>query len=69
MPIDTELLKRRMHERGKTSTQIAEALGVNESTYYRKMANKGQTFTVAQVQVLTALLGLSNDEARQIFLL
>ena len=49
MPIDTELLKQRMQERGKTGAQIAKALGINESTYYRKMANKGQTFTVLQV--------------------
>ena len=39
MPIDTELLKQRMQERGKTGAQIAKALGINESTYYRKMAN------------------------------
>ena len=67
MPIDTELLKQRMQERGKTGAQIAKALGINESTYYRKMANKGQTFTVLQVQTLTKLLGLSVVDARQIF--
>ena len=59
MPIDTELLKQRMQERGKTGAQIAKALGINESTYYRKMANK--------VQTLTKLLGLSVVDARQIF--
>ena len=68
MPINVSLLKERIDQCGLTVKKVSSALGIDESTYYRKMACDGQTFSIAQVQVLTKLLGLSKKEASEIFL-
>lgn len=68
MPIDAGRLKKKAGELGVKVKEIALALGIDESTYYRKMADNGNTFSVAQAQKLTELLQLSKEEAREIFL-
>lgn len=68
MPINTDLLKKRMEQRGITAKRVAQELHIDESTYYRKMACNGMTFSVGQVQILTKLLELSKEDASNIFL-
>lgn len=68
MPIDAGRLKKKAGDLGVKVKEIAQALEIDESTYYRKMANKGNSFSVAQAQKLTELLQLSKEEAREIFL-
>ena len=46
MPIDTVALKMRMSAKGITVSDLAKILGIDESTYYRRMSNDGDTFTV-----------------------
>lgn len=68
MPIDVERIKTRMSELGLTVKDVVASLGIDESTYYRKMANDGKTFSVEQVQKLSVLLNLTKQEASEIFL-
>lgn len=68
MPIAVEQVKRRISGAGLTVKEVASALGIDESTYYRKMANEGKTFNIDQIQALTDILGLTKQEAREIFL-
>ena len=68
MPIDVERIKIRMSELNLTVKDVVSALGIDESTYYRKMANDGKTFSVEQVQKLSVLLDLTRQEASEIFL-
>ena len=68
MPIDVERIKIRMSELNLTGKDVVSALGIDESTYYRKMANDGKTFSVEQVQKLSVLLDLTKQEASEIFL-
>lgn len=68
MPIAVERLKNRISGAGLTVKEVASALGINESTYYRKMANNGTTFSIDQIQTLTDTLSLTKQEAREIFL-
>lgn len=68
MPIDVERIKARMSELGLTVKDVVSDLGIDESTYYRKMANNGKTFSVEQVQRLRILLDLTKQEASEIFL-
>ena len=69
MPINIGLLKRRMTERGLTAKQLSEKIGIDESTYYRKTATGGESFSVAQAQSIARLLNLSEEDASAIFLL
>ena len=68
MPIDVERIKARMSELGLTVKDVVSDLGIDESTYYRKMANNGKTFSVEQAQKLRILLDLTKQEASEIFL-
>jgi DNA-binding helix-turn-helix protein len=68
MPIDTAALKSRMSACGVTVSKLAKELGIDESTYYRRMANDGNTFTVRQAQQIATILNLSKRDAAAIFL-
>ena len=68
MPVDVERIKIRMNEMDLTVKDVVNALGIDESTYYRKMANSGKPFSVEQAQKLSVLLDLTKQEASEIFL-
>ena len=57
----------RMREVGLSVTQISDELQIDPATYYRKLQSGGMKFTLAQLQLLTELLGLSAEEAGQLF--
>ena len=49
-----------------TLAALAEFMGINEATLYRKM--KGQSdFTRAEIQAIKAFLKMSNDESLAVF--
>ena len=60
-------LKGVMAEKGKTVADIAQEIGVNKSTMYRKMANNGESLTVGEANRMAAALELSASEATSIF--
>ena len=51
----------RMREVGLSVTQISDELQIDPATYYRKLQSGGMKFTLAQLQLLTELLGLSAE--------
>lgn len=42
-------------------------IGVNRSTFYRKLKGEGKGFSVEEAQKITAVVPLSGEEAVQIF--
>ncbi len=44
---------------GMTSKELAEKLGINESTLYRKVNNNGN-FTREEISAITAILRIEN---------
>lgn len=66
--MDVQRLKTKISEAHLTGEEIAAALGVDPSTYYRKISAAGENFTVAQAKTLARILGLSPREAAKIFL-
>lgn len=62
------LLKDKVKKSGLSGREIAQALSIDESTYYRKLSGKNKTFTVEEAQKLVGLLKLTNKDASQIFL-
>lgn len=68
MPINTKLLKEHMSACRLTVKEVAKVLDIDESTYYRRMASEGKSFTVEQAQQLVELLHLTDEEATSIFL-
>lgn len=68
MKTDMDKLRGKIAERGMNNEEVASSLGMNPSTFYRKMKANGLAFTVGQMQKMVEVLGMSSDEAKQIFL-
>ena len=65
--MNTQMLKRKIVESGMTQEAVADAIGMNRSTFYRKMKRKGNTFTVEEMNKIVQVIPLSREEASNIF--
>jgi transcriptional regulator with XRE-family HTH domain len=61
------MLKRKIVESGITQEAVADAIGMNRCTFYRKMKRKGNTFTVEEMNKIVQVIPLSREEAVLIF--
>ena len=68
MKTDVDKLRGKMAERRVSQEEISSKLGMNPSTFYRKMKSDGLTFTVGQMHKIVEVLDISPDEAKSIFL-
>lgn len=64
--MNTNLLRAKIIENGLNYSKIAEKLGINEATLYRKMSGKSD-FNRNEIKVIKNELHLSNDEVDIIF--
>lgn len=56
-------IKGRMAELGITGVKMAEELDMDPSTYYRKMKDNGEDFSVANLYTFKRVLRLTDQEA------
>lgn len=68
MRTNMDLLRGKMAERKVGKEELAQRIGVDASTFYRKMKDEGITFTVGQMHKIVDALNLTHDEATAIFL-
>lgn len=68
MKVNVRKLKGKMVENGISGVELADSMGINESTFYRKLKSNGLAFTVAQMHEMVDKLNLTDDEAIAIFL-
>ena len=61
------LLKSKIIENGLSVEKIVESIRINKSTFNRKLANKGENFTVEEVYKIASSLNLSAMEVNAIF--
>lgn len=60
-------LKAAMVERGVSIAQLADQIGINRATLYRKMAAQGESFTIGEAESITRVLNLSAADSSAIF--
>lgn len=63
--LDTNKLRGKIVEKGLTIMEISKKLGINPSTFYRKM--KKNSFEICEVDVMVNELSLTRDDANDIF--
>lgn len=68
MQTNMDKLRGKMAEKRITQEELAEKIGIDPSTFCRKMKAEGITFTVGQMHKIVAVLDLSPAEAVTIFL-
>lgn len=65
--VDVNKLKGKIVEKGYNISTVAEKIGVNKASFYRKLNANGESFTVGEANKIVSLLKISNDEATAIF--
>ncbi len=65
--VNVNKLKGKIVEKGYSATMIADYLGMDKSTFYRKLAESGDTFTIKQAEEMSKKLDLSREEVMDIF--
>ena len=65
--VNVERLKSALQAKNVTIESAAEAIGVNPSTFYRRLDRQGERFTVSEVGKLAELLNLGSRELQAIF--
>lgn len=65
--VNIALMNDAIKRSGKTKAEIAAAIRMDESTFYRKMNKNGSTFTVEQACRLAETLKMDADTAQSVF--
>lgn len=65
--VDILKLRGRMVEKGYTVARLADCLGINKSTLYRKLCTNGEMLTIREAGDIVSFLGLSEKDAATIF--
>ncbi len=66
--MNTKEVKRRMKEKHITGEMMAKELGMNPSTYYRKMQKNGDDFSALDLNVFKRMLEMDSQDALDILL-
>ena len=67
MVVDTQKLKGKIIEKGKTQEAVADRMGIDRTTFYRKMKKGGAGFTVGEIHKMVEVVPLTKEEAVSIF--
>ena len=54
-------------QRGLTISALANSVGVNRTTFYRKLKSGGENFLLWEIESIIKHLGLTRHEAVEIF--
>ena len=68
MRTNIDKLRGKMAEKRISQEELAKQIGIDPSTFYRKMKADGSSFTVGQMHKIVAALDLSPADAASIFL-
>lgn len=67
MYVNINKLKGKLVEKGLSVVQLAERMGINKATMYRKLENGGLGLSVKDANLIVEILGLTLQEAMEIF--
>ena len=65
--VNVAKLKGKIVECDTTQEELAKNIGIDKSTFYRKMKQNGN-FSIKEVNLIVSFLNLTKDEAVNIFL-
>ena len=65
--VDVNKLKGKIVEKGYTISTLAQIIGIEKSTFYRRISDSGRSFTIGEVDSIAKCLDLTETEATAIF--
>jgi len=66
--LDTARLSDVIKQQGLTVSTLADNIGIDRSTFYRKLKSGGGTFLLWEIDSIVKYLGLTGHDALDIFL-
>lgn len=64
---NAEKLKAKLKEKNMSIEDISETIGIDRSTFYRKLSSDGMQFTIGEVDRISKVLNLSIHDINSIF--
>lgn len=68
MKANMDKLRGKIVEARTTQEAIADAIGIDRSTFYRKMKSGGESFTIGELHKIVDSIPLTTQDAIEIFL-
>lgn len=68
MVVNIPMLRGRIIENGYNVQSFAERIGIDRSTFYRRIKDDGLSFTVSEIHAMIDALHLTEEEAARVFL-
>lgn len=65
--VNTNKLRGKIVECGLNISELAELIGIDKATLYRKINANGQTLTIKEADIISKELKLSKEEVNDIF--
>lgn len=65
--VNINKLKGKIVENDLTIEKLADIIGINRSTIYRKLNHEGETFTIKEANLIARALNLTAEEVNAIF--
>lgn len=65
--VNVNKLKGKIVENELTAEKLAELIGIDRATLYRKLSSNGESFTIREADSICKELGLTAQEANDIF--
>lgn len=65
--VNINKLKGKIVEKGMNISEMAEVIGIDKSTLYRKLRSNGEEISIKEANSIIKTLGLNFDEVNSIF--
>lgn len=65
--VNVNKLRGKIVEKGSNIADLAGNIGIDKATFYRKMAQNGETFSIKEANLICKKLELNSNEAVSIF--
>lgn len=65
--VNVNKLKGKIVEKGLSVSELATLIGVDKTTFYRKLNSDGKNFTIKEVDLIAEKLTLNKDDVNAIF--
>lgn len=60
--MNTRLIREKVKSKGLSLEELANDIGIDRSTLYRKLQDDGETFKVSEMKLLISVLELTPDD-------
>ena len=65
--VNVNKLKGKLVENGLNVEAVSNKIGMDKATFYRRLADNGESFTIGEADAISKVLNLTKDEVNNIF--